>query len=124
MSITCNVEYDKHGLPSKITNYLDGKKHGIETTYSYGSIRSITTYKNGLRHGEYKKYDNVGSRMFLSVEGFYEDNQKHIKFHPYFTAFSIIVGIKRERYGAESSKQGLVLTSISQGFMSSSIMKS
>jgi hypothetical protein len=35
-----------------------------------------------------------------------------------------MVGISRERYGADNSKHGFVLTSMSQGFMSSSIMKS
>lgn len=42
----------------------------------------------------------------------------------YFIAFSIIAGIRRAKYGEESSRQGFVLTSISQGFRSSSSIKS
>jgi hypothetical protein len=39
-------------------------------------------------------------------------------------AFSTILGMSLARYGDESSRQGLVLTSMSHGFNSSSIMKS
>jgi len=42
----------------------------------------------------------------------------------YLSAFSTMAGISLARYGLESSKQGLVLTSISQVLRSSSIMKS
>ena len=42
----------------------------------------------------------------------------------YFTAFSTMAGIKRARYGEESSRQGFVFTSISQGLRPSSNMKS
>ena len=42
----------------------------------------------------------------------------------YLRAFSTIVGISLAKYGLESSKHGLVLTSIIHGFMSSSIIKS
>ncbi len=58
---------------------------------------------------------NIGSTAILSIirQGV-----------TYLTAFSIMLGISRERYGADSSRQGFVFTSISHGFMSSSIMKS
>ena len=42
----------------------------------------------------------------------------------YLMAFSSMAGMSLARYGEESSRQGFVLTSIIQGFISSSIMKS
>ena len=42
----------------------------------------------------------------------------------YFIAFSSILGINLANNGLDSSRQGFVLTSISHGLKSSSIMKS
>ena len=53
-------------------------------------------------------------------------NSRQLKRHSctYFIMFSSIVGIKRARYGEDSSRQGFVFTSSSHTWRSSSTMKS
>ncbi len=54
-------------------NLIPNKKdYTITKLYSNGNPNAVLTYKNGLKHGEYKGYDFYGN---IAVEGKYNNNE-------------------------------------------------
>jgi antitoxin component YwqK of YwqJK toxin-antitoxin module len=51
------------GIASKLENFVDGKRHGLETRYfnsKNGKIKSTKSYENGKLHGEKITYNELG----------------------------------------------------------------
>ncbi len=55
-------------LGSRITSYENGQKHGEERRYDMqDKLVELTTYKNGIREGEYMKWSESGDLICQSV---------------------------------------------------------
>lgn len=66
------IRFDNNQLQVE-SNYVDGKKNGLETTYNIkGLTTNKTMFKNGIPHGECKQwYENGNLEYEVNYDKFY-----------------------------------------------------
>lgn len=96
------IYFDDRGIVSSQEDYKNGKLHGLQVVYyepvnGKYLVASYTTWKDGLRHGDFKKYH---PNMQLESEGTYVDGNLHgtVK---YYYANGKYMRIERYQYAVK-----------------------